>query len=184
MSLVWCNLGLIPGLPDHWRILYQLDEWTGSNFLKANLKVANPACRIREMKGNEILSKQTTQHWFWFFKVGDLSFWTKQRRGSPSVANNHVLKYKVKNYSHSNIWTFSKELFFIFPINNIYWRIWSLLSYSTNLLIQFTLPVSTLTFLFGWNFIFNYLANFIVFVYDDFVLSRDQEWMMSGFQCW
>ena len=29
-SLVWLDLGLNPGLPDHWRILYSLGQWTGS----------------------------------------------------------------------------------------------------------------------------------------------------------
>ena len=26
-SLVWFHLGLNPGLPDHWRTLYSLDQW-------------------------------------------------------------------------------------------------------------------------------------------------------------
>ena len=26
-SLVWLNLGLNPGLPDHWQTLYSLDQW-------------------------------------------------------------------------------------------------------------------------------------------------------------
>ena len=28
-SLVWCDLGLNPGLPDHWWTLYPWDQWTG-----------------------------------------------------------------------------------------------------------------------------------------------------------
>ena len=28
-SLVWLDLGLNPGLPDHWRTLYLLDQWAG-----------------------------------------------------------------------------------------------------------------------------------------------------------
>ena len=27
-SLVWCNLGLNPGLPGHWRRLYPLVQWS------------------------------------------------------------------------------------------------------------------------------------------------------------
>ena len=30
-SLVWRDLGLNPGLPDHWRTLYPLGQWAGSH---------------------------------------------------------------------------------------------------------------------------------------------------------
>ena len=35
-SLVWCDLGLNPGLPDRWRTLYQLDQWDGYTILPLN----------------------------------------------------------------------------------------------------------------------------------------------------
>ena len=31
-SLVWHDLGLNPGLPDHWRTLYPLGQWAGTYF--------------------------------------------------------------------------------------------------------------------------------------------------------
>ena len=36
-SLVWLNLGLNPGLPDHWQILYSLGQLSGFMFSKAML---------------------------------------------------------------------------------------------------------------------------------------------------
>ena len=32
-SLVWLDLGLNPGLPDHWRTLYPLDQWAGQIYI-------------------------------------------------------------------------------------------------------------------------------------------------------
>ena len=32
-SLVWCHLGLNPGLPDHWQTLYPLGQWAGKRVL-------------------------------------------------------------------------------------------------------------------------------------------------------
>ena len=33
---VWCDLGLNPGLPDHWRTLYPLGQWAGSSYTPHN----------------------------------------------------------------------------------------------------------------------------------------------------
>ena len=128
-SLVWFDLGLNPGLPDHWQALYPLDQWAGFyiyiNILYIYIKVVKLATVIKSDPNIPFSSATTFSRLLrftldaqlimlklkqWEIKYHSLSFWYDDLVLNPGFPNTGMSSFSFFFISNlSFVISFTKE---------------------------------------------------------------------------